>query len=49
LDDAWASPLLPRRTKALVCAVVARSLACPRGEAEAARLAAEEGLAPETI
>jgi len=46
LDEAFASPVLPRRTKALVFAVVARGLACPASEAEAGRLLAAEGLAP---
>jgi alkylhydroperoxidase family enzyme len=44
LDDAWASPLLPRRAKALIFAVVARGLTCPHSEREALRLLAEEGL-----
>jgi alkylhydroperoxidase family enzyme len=38
LDEAWESPLLPARAKALVFAVVARGLDCPRSEAEARRL-----------
>jgi len=46
LDDAFASPVLPRRAKALVFAVVARGLACPRSEAEASRLLAAEGVTP---
>jgi AhpD family alkylhydroperoxidase len=43
LDEAWASPLVPRRAKALVFAVIARGLGCPLGEREATRLAIEEG------
>ena len=35
LDDAWASPVLPRRTKALLFAVIAKALDCARSEAEA--------------
>ncbi len=37
LDEAVQSPLLPARAKALVFAVVARGLGCPRSEAEARR------------
>lgn len=44
LDEAWASPFLPRRAKALVFAVVARGLGCPLSECEAVRLLADEGL-----
>ena len=48
LDEAFASPALPRRTKALVFAVVARGLGCLLSEAEAGRLLGEEGVgAPE--
>jgi AhpD family alkylhydroperoxidase len=47
LDDAWSSPILGRRAKGLVLAVVARTLDCPRSEEEALRLLAEEGLSPE--
>jgi AhpD family alkylhydroperoxidase len=45
LDGAWASTVLPRRTKALVLAVVARALACAHGETEARRVLGEEGFA----
>jgi AhpD family alkylhydroperoxidase len=44
LDEAWASPFLSRRAKALVFAVVARGLGCPLSECEAVRLLADEGL-----
>jgi uncharacterized peroxidase-related enzyme len=44
LDDAWASPILPARTKALMVAVIARALGCTYGEAEARALLAREGL-----
>jgi AhpD family alkylhydroperoxidase len=44
LEDAWGSPVLPKRTKAMVFAVVARGLGCPLGEEEASRLLIEEGL-----
>jgi len=44
IDAAWASEVLPRRTKTLTLAVVARALGCARSEAES-RLALEgEGL-----
>jgi AhpD family alkylhydroperoxidase len=46
LDEAFAAPGLPRRTKALVFAVVARGLGCSISEAEAARMLAADGLAP---
>ena len=49
LGAAWASPLLPRRTKAFVFAVVARGLGCPLCEREAYRLLAEQGLEREEI
>jgi alkylhydroperoxidase family enzyme len=38
LDEAWQSPALPARAKALVFAVVARGVGCPRSELEARRL-----------
>jgi alkylhydroperoxidase family enzyme len=44
LDGAWASTVLPTRTKALVVAVVARALACPYGEAEAREVLRGEGI-----
>src|SRR5262245_24906549 len=44
LDAAFASPVLSRRAKALVFAVVARGLDCPQASAEAVQLAAETGL-----
>jgi AhpD family alkylhydroperoxidase len=43
IDGAWASPVLPRRTKALVVAVVARALGCARGESEMRHVLAAEG------
>jgi alkylhydroperoxidase family enzyme len=49
LRQAWASPLLPRRAKAFVFAVVARGLGCPLCEREACRLLAEQGLGREEI
>lgn len=48
IDDALASPLLPRRAKLLVFAVVARGLGCPETERDAAALLAAEGLDPGT-
>jgi alkylhydroperoxidase family enzyme len=44
IDEAWASPVLPRRTKALLLAVIARAAGCAYSEAEARRLLAPEGL-----
>lgn len=45
IDEAWASPFLSRRAKALVFAVVARGLGCPLSECEGVRLLEAEGLA----
>jgi len=44
IDAALASPVLPRRTKLLMMAVVARALGCGRSEAEARAMLATEGL-----
>ena len=44
IDGAWSSPVLPRRTRALLLAVVARALGCMYSEGEAGRLLAAEGL-----
>jgi uncharacterized peroxidase-related enzyme len=49
LEDAWASSVLPKRTKAMVFAVVARGLGCERGEEEAARLLGDEGLGGDVV
>lgn len=49
IDRVWQSPILPRRTKALIFAVVARALDCRLSEREAGRLLSEEGLASEDI
>jgi AhpD family alkylhydroperoxidase len=43
IDGAFASRILPTRTKALVLAVVARALDCPYGEREARALLGREG------
>ena len=43
LDDAWSSPILSRRAKALTFAVVARGLGAERVEGEALDLLAAEG------
>jgi hypothetical protein len=43
LDEAWSSPHLTPRTKALVCAVVARGLGDAPSERESARLLEAEG------
>ncbi len=49
MHEAWQSPVLPRRAKALVFAVIARALGCSLSEHEAVRLLAEQGLAPAVI
>lgn len=49
LDGMWASPLLTRRAKALILAVVARALGCPLPEKEATGLLLEEGLRAEQV
>jgi AhpD family alkylhydroperoxidase len=46
VDEAWASPILPQRTKALVLAVIGRTLGCATGEAEARAFLAADGLPP---
>jgi AhpD family alkylhydroperoxidase len=49
IDDAWSSPVLDRRTKELVFAVVARGIGCEVCEAEARRLLAAGGQSPAAI
>lgn len=49
IDTMWASDGLPRRTRALLCATIARALACPVAEAEVVELLAEENVPPETV
>jgi alkylhydroperoxidase family enzyme len=49
LDEAWNSPSLPRRTKALIFAVVARGIGCPLSEQEAVRLLTAEGMSPGAV
>lgn len=49
IDDAWDSSILPKRTKALVFAVVARGLGCDLSEREAVRLLAEEGFEADAV
>jgi len=46
IDGAWASDVLPRRTKTLMLAVIARALGRAHGEQEARRFLAAEGLPP---
>ena len=46
LNEAFAPTSIPQRTKALVFAVVARALGCPRSEGEAFRLLDAEGIPP---
>jgi AhpD family alkylhydroperoxidase len=43
VDELFGAPALPRRTKALLCAVVARALGCRYVEDEARRLLAADG------
>jgi AhpD family alkylhydroperoxidase len=43
IDEAWNSPALPRRTKALLLAVIGRALGCTRSEVEAAETLAQDG------
>lgn len=47
IDGMWESPVLSKRCKALVVAVVARALGCPVSEEESARLLLAEGIGPE--
>ncbi len=47
MRDAFASAVVPARTKALMFAIVARALGCTHSEQEALRLAAAEGVAEE--
>ena len=49
VDDALASPILTRRAKGLVFAVVARGLGCPLSESEATQLLIEQGLRREQV
>jgi len=49
IDDAFASDILPRRTKLLAIAVVARAIGCSPVEREVGHALAEEGLAPEQL
>ena len=49
VDEAWQSPLLSRRVKGLVVAVIARGLGCKLSEQEATRLVAEEGLGADAL
>lgn len=46
IDGAWASTVLPRRTKALMLAVIARALGCAHTEAEARDMLGREGFTP---
>lgn len=49
IDDAFATSILPVRTRGLIFAVVAKSLGCPYSEAEARRILAEDGLPGEAV
>jgi alkylhydroperoxidase family enzyme len=46
IDDAWASEILPRRTKALMFAVIGKALRCTYSGDEARALLGREGLRP---
>lgn len=49
LRDAWESPLLPRRSKALLIAVTAKGLGCVRTEREQAELLGRENFPGEAL
>src|SRR5262245_3438848 len=49
IDAALASPVLPRRTKLLMLAVIARALDCARCEDDAASALAAAGMAPRDV
>jgi alkylhydroperoxidase family enzyme len=49
IDAAWASDVLPRRTKALMLAVIARAMGCAYGEQEARAFVAAEGLIADDV
>jgi alkylhydroperoxidase family enzyme len=49
VDDALASPVLPRATKGLMMAVIGRALGCAYSEGEARRVAQDAGVAPDEI
>ena len=49
IDEAWASPHLPTRTKSLIFAVIARGLGSVAAEKEAYRLLGMDGLAAERV
>jgi alkylhydroperoxidase family enzyme len=49
LDEAWSSTALPRRTKALLFAVVGRALGCPLVGHELGPVLAAEGFAPDEL
>jgi alkylhydroperoxidase family enzyme len=49
IDAALASPVLPRRTKLLMLAVIARALGCVVGEQDATAALRSEGMAPDDV
>ena len=49
IDEAWASEVLPRRTKTLLLAVVGKALGCAASQAEARELLDGEGFLPEAV
>src|SRR5262245_41851715 len=48
INDAWTSPILGQRAKALIFGIVARGLGCPLARAEAEAMLAEAGVARAT-
>lgn len=48
MSEAWASPILPQRAKALMFAVIAKGLGCPRALGEADGMLRAAGLEQET-
>jgi len=49
IDDAWASRILPLRTKALVFAVIARGIGCACSEREAREILLGEGMSEKGV
>ncbi len=49
LDRMWGSPILTKRSKALVFAVVARAIGSPEAAQESLQLLGEQGLAPDEV
>ncbi len=49
IDEAWRSPALPVRLKALIFAVVARGMGCAAVEQEAVQMLADEGMSASDV